>query len=203
MATKKAIAIKASAKKTATKKASTKKTSTIKEGARDRRRDAPPPQPVEGSKLAREIAALAKLTKTQLWKRHKEVFGTESRSCNTKQLVDVIARRLVEQGKAPKATKPSESGESATESAAKVRAKTETSKRDPRTPKVGTVIEREHNGKVHKVKVLEDGFEYAGQKYRSLSGLAKEITGAIWNGWAWFGLVKHPSATKKGATDAA
>ena len=204
MATKKANAIKASAKKAATKKAAAKKTATIKEGARDRRRDVAPKQPVEGSKLAREIASLAKLTKTQLWKRHKEVLGTESRSCNTKQLVDVIARRLVEQGKAPKVTKPSEGGEStttatATESAAKI----ERGKRDPRTPKVGTVIEREHNGKVHKVKVLDDGFEYAGQKYRSLSGLAKEITGAIWNGWVWFGLVKHPSATKTGATDAA
>ena len=209
MATKKANATKATAKKAATKKAAAKKTATIKEGARDRRRDAAPPQPVEGSKLAREIAGLATLTKTQLWKRHKEVFGTESRSCNTKQLVDVIARRLVEQGKAPKATKPSEGDESTTaattESATKVNAKpkTETGKRDPRTPKVGTVIEREHNGKVHKVKVLDDGFEYAGQKYRSLSGLAKEITGAIWNGWVWFGLVKHPSAAKKGATDAA
>jgi hypothetical protein len=41
--------------------------------------------------------------------------------------------------------------------------------RDPRLPAVGTVLERAHNDVVHKVKVLDDGFEYRGERHRSLS----------------------------------
>ena len=40
------------------------------------------------------------------------------------------------------------------------------------------------------VTVLDDGFEYDGQVYRSLSAIAKEITGTVWNGPAFFGLRK-------------
>jgi hypothetical protein len=175
-------------------------------GARDRRREVPLPEPKEGSKLAREIAKLAKLTKSQLWKRHEEVFGHEARSSNTKQLVDVIARRLVEQAndKGKKATPAAPDAESTADSAS--RAAVSIAPRDPRLPPVGTVLEREHNGYVHKVTVLEDGFEYEGNKHQSLSGLAKLITGAIWNGWVWFGLVKRPESkpeSKKGASHAA
>ena len=36
--------------------------------------------------------------------------------------------------------------------------------------------------------VLERGFEYTGQVFRSLSGIAREITGTPWNGFAFFGL---------------
>jgi hypothetical protein len=186
-------------KKATTKmKASAKKAASTRAGTRDKRRDAPVQEPAEGTKVAREIASLAKLGKTELWKRHKEVFGHETRSCNTKHLRNVIARRLVElaggkKAKAPKSEESAANGTAATSGSTGVR--------DPRLPKVGTVLKREHKGKVHEVKVLEDGFEYRGQSYRSLSGLAKEITGAIWNGWVWFGLVTRP-ALKKETADA-
>ncbi len=39
---------------------------------------------------------------------------------------------------------------------------------------------REWNGRAHTVMVEEDGFSYAGQSYRSLSAIAREITGARW-----------------------
>ena len=180
-------------KKKATAKGSKKNVKVeSSKGARDKRREVPLPEPAEGSKLAREIGKLAKLTKTQLWARHKEVFGHETRSCNTKHLVNVIARRLVEQG--------NEKGKKPTSTAAT--RSTPSTPRDPRLPKVGTVLEREHNGYVHKVTILEDGFEYEGKKHRSLSGIAKLITGAIWNGWVWFNLQKRPAA-KKGPSHAA
>jgi hypothetical protein len=38
------------------------------------------------------------------------------------------------------------------------------------------------------VAVLDDGFEFEGQKYKSLSAVAKAITGAHWNGYHFFGL---------------
>jgi hypothetical protein len=55
---------------------------------------------------------------------------------------------------------------------------------------VGTVITRMHKEKEHQVKVLADGFEYRGQCYRSLSKVARTITGTNWNGLAFFGLTK-------------
>ncbi|MDA0782798.1 MAG: DUF2924 domain-containing protein [Proteobacteria bacterium] len=50
----------------------------------------------------------------------------------------------------------------------------------------GTKICREHDGIMHQVEVLRDGFEYNGQKFRSLSAIAKKITGTHWNGPAFF-----------------
>ena len=61
---------------------------------------------------------------------------------------------------------------------------------DNRTPPPGSVISREYKGHEVAVKVLDDGFEYGGQVYRSLSAIAKEITGTTWNGPSFFGLRK-------------
>ena len=55
-------------------------------------------------------------------------------------------------------------------------------------PKTGTRYVREHNGKLHEVTVLDDGFEYEGESYRSLTEIAKAITGTKWSGPAFFGL---------------
>jgi hypothetical protein len=52
----------------------------------------------------------------------------------------------------------------------------------------GTQIVREYQGVEHRVTVLEDGFEYAGKPYRSLSAIARTITGTRWNGLVFFGL---------------
>ena len=47
---------------------------------------------------------------------------------------------------------------------------------------------REWQGRRHEVEVLEKGFRYAGADYRSLSQVAREITGTRWNGLRFFGL---------------
>jgi hypothetical protein len=54
-------------------------------------------------------------------------------------------------------------------------------------PKVGTRYVREYNGKLHEVTVLDAGYEYEGSTYRSLTEIAKVITGAKWSGPAFFG----------------
>ena len=61
--------------------------------------------------------------------------------------------------------------------------------RDPRLPKVGTTITKEWHGKKLLVRVLENGFEYDGKSFRSLSGLARHITGQIINGYGFFALL--------------
>ena len=55
-------------------------------------------------------------------------------------------------------------------------------------PLAGTRLVREWNGQRHEVTAVEGGFEYNGRRYRSLSAVAKAITGAHWSGPQFFGL---------------
>lgn len=54
--------------------------------------------------------------------------------------------------------------------------------------KPGSTLLRDWNGREHSVRVLEDGFDYQGQHYRSLSQIARTITGAHWSGPRFFAL---------------
>lgn len=66
----------------------------------------------------------------------------------------------------------------------------------PTAVKPGTRLVREWNGDTHTVLVHADGVEWRGKRYRSLSMVAREITGAHWSGPRFFGLT-----SKKGAVD--
>ncbi len=62
--------------------------------------------------------------------------------------------------------------------------------RDKRIPPPGTVLLRTYKGQKIAVTVLESGFEWQGREYRSLSAIAKEVTGAHWNGVRFFNLTR-------------
>ena len=53
---------------------------------------------------------------------------------------------------------------------------------------VGTKLVREFKGEKHEVKVLDNGYEYSGKIYKSLSAIANYITGTRWNGKVFFGV---------------
>ena len=55
-------------------------------------------------------------------------------------------------------------------------------------PIAGTRLIREYQGVEHCATVLQDGFEWQGRPYRSLSAIARAITGTRWNGLTFFGL---------------
>jgi Protein of unknown function (DUF2924) len=57
-----------------------------------------------------------------------------------------------------------------------------------RLPIAGTRLIREWQGIEHVVTVRSDDFEYQGRPYKSLSAIARAITGVRWNGWVFFGL---------------
>lgn len=63
--------------------------------------------------------------------------------------------------------------------------------------RAGARLMREWNGRMHTVTAEEEGFTYAGRNYRSLTAIAREITGARWSGPRFFGL-----ARKKDTSDA-
>ncbi|MDP8265926.1 MAG: DUF2924 domain-containing protein [Candidatus Aceula meridiana] len=58
--------------------------------------------------------------------------------------------------------------------------------RDTRLPIPGAIIRKEYKGQILEVKVLEKGFEYQGQAYRTLSAVATAVTGIHWNGYLFF-----------------
>jgi len=146
--------------------------------------------------LAAQIEALRKLTTAELKGRYRKVFGEATKSNNKPYLLKRIAFRLQEKkygGLSPRARQRAEQlGKDAP-----IRRRPDLKKggltperpRDPRLPKVGTVLRREFGGKEHTATVLSDGFDYRGKHFRSLSAVAKAVTGTSWNGYGFFGLL--------------
>ncbi len=62
-------------------------------------------------------------------------------------------------------------------------------------PIKGTRLLREWQGVEQVVTVTADGFEWQGRPYKSLSAIARAITGTRWNGWVFFGLKNHRGRT--------
>jgi hypothetical protein len=59
---------------------------------------------------------------------------------------------------------------------------------DERLPRPGSLLTRRYKGRTLQVEVLEHGFAYDGQVYRSLSAVAKAVTGSHCNGYLFFRL---------------
>lgn len=64
---------------------------------------------------------------------------------------------------------------------------------DTARAKPGTRLIRSWQGKTHTVTIEESGYQYQGRRYRSLSEIARLITGTRWSGPLFFGLKKRPS----------
>lgn len=154
--------------------------------------------------LARNIGALQDLGLAELRGRYLEVYGEEARSKNLPYLRKKIAFRVQEQmeGGLSSAAKDRLEELSSIEAASETQrlerrppltaalgAPKKQEGRDLRLPKAGCSISREFKGFLHEVQVLEGEFIYRGRSYRSLSAIAKEITGTPWNGFLFFGLI--------------
>jgi hypothetical protein len=157
--------------------------------------------------IAEEIRKLPRMTVGQLRTRYEEVFGETTRSCNKTYLWRRIAWRIQEKaegGLSERARRRAE--ELADESDLRTRLPREAfgavpvprgrvmtvpmpPPADGRLPTPGSVLRREYRGRVLEVIVLEKGFEFDGKVYRSLSAVAKAVTGSHWNGFSFFGLV--------------
>ena len=64
---------------------------------------------------------------------------------------------------------------------------------DARLPLPGTILLREYKGRSLQVRVLPQGFEYEGEIFKSLSAVAKQITGSHCNGYLFFRLNQETS----------
>jgi hypothetical protein len=64
-------------------------------------------------------------------------------------------------------------------------------RREIRLPGPGTTVRRTYKGREIAVRILDDGFEFDDRRYRSLTAIAKLVTGAHWNGLLFFGLIRQ------------
>ena len=136
--------------------------------------------------LTAEIAGLSKASVEDLRERWKTLYGTEPLGHFGRSLmIRTIAYRLQE--KAFGGLKPS-----TRRLLARVAEETAAGSSPKRLPvrkaQSGTVLIREWQGTTHRVTMLDDGVSFNGKRYRSLSEVAREITGSCWSGPRFFGL---------------
>ena len=160
--------------------------------------------------VGKEVAALQRMTVKELREKYADAFGEETNANNKSWLVKRIAWRLqaLAEGDlserarqraaelandadlrlSPPKAKPA--------SAAPERTKTASLRLtlDDRLPLPGTIITRQYKGQKLQVKVLPQGFEFEGEVYKSLSAVAKAITGAHCNGYLFFRLNQNGGA---------
>jgi hypothetical protein len=149
-----------------------------------------------------EVLALQRMTPTELREKYLEVFGEPTRSGNKEFLRKRLAWRIQSLGEGGLSERARRRAEELARDA-------DIRTTPPRTPSVaeravarsvpvpvagdrlplpGAVLTREYRGQLIEVTVLPKGFEWDGTIYRSLSAVAKAVTGSHWNGHLFFGL---------------
>ena len=172
-----------------------------------------PPYP-EDPEVLRQLAELREMTVKELQEKHLELYGFPTRSRHKQQLFKRLCWRVQELkwGGLSERTKrrleeiaddldarflpPRLSGSPGTGHREVVH---HVSSGGRMSLSPGTVLSREYGGQEHRVTALAKGFEYEGSVYRSLSAVAREITGTQWNGKLFFGLTKRKPRRREAA----
>jgi hypothetical protein len=140
----------------------------------------------DSQKLANELTGLSRLSDEKLNGHFKIMYrANPPRRMRRSLLIQALAYRMQE--KALGGLKP------ATRRLLAVVADDATARRTSclmpeRKIKPGTTLLREWHGVQHRLTVLEDGVQFGGERYRSLSEVARKITGSCWSGPLFFGL---------------
>ncbi|GAB6188170.1 DUF2924 domain-containing protein [Thermopirellula anaerolimosa] len=150
--------------------------------------------------VEKELAALRRMSVGELRVRYVEVFGEPTRSRHKQWLIKRILWRmqaLAEGDLSERARRRAEELANdanlrlrppRTPAASQTQAVPAAAGRDSRLPPPGTILTRPYKGETLQVKVLPQGFEYEGQVHKSLSAVAKAITGSHCNGYLFFRL---------------
>lgn len=157
-----------------------------------------------------EIEELGSSNVAALKKRYRELFSEESKSSNKQFLFRRIAWRLQADAEGDLSERARRrAAEIADDRDLRIRAPKEffaqpdsasvsmdrtRPPKDYRLPRPGTLLTRRVGNRQIVVQVLKDGFEYETRRYRSLSAIAREVTGTRWNGLLFFGLAERRNA---------
>jgi DUF2924 family protein len=138
------------------------------------------------STLAR-VAALKTTPTPDLKRLWRELFDTEPPPYNRRFLESRLAYRIQELAYGGLKPETIERLEALGEQLDGGKISVRKNRADVR-PIAGTRLIREWQGVGHCVTVRDDGYEWQGRPYKSLSAIARTITGTRWNGWTFFGL---------------
>jgi len=156
--------------------------------------------------VGKEFARLRRMTVAQLREKYAEVTGEETRSRHKDYLIRRIAWRLQANAEgdlserarrramelaADSDVRLTAPRNKAVPAAGRMKVATLHISQDDRLPMPGAVLTRRYKGRTIEVRVLPDGFEYEGEVYKSLSAVARAVTGTHWNGYHFFQLGKH------------
>jgi hypothetical protein len=159
--------------------------------------------------VPKELAAIQRMSVSQLRERYAEVFGEATTTGNRTWLIRRIAWRIQANAEGDLSERARQrAAELARDADLRITAPKEKpavlpmtrggtragtlprERQDDRLPPPGTVLTRKYKGGTVQVKVLASGFEYDGEVYGSLSAVAKAVTGSHCNGFLFFGLTK-------------
>ena len=154
--------------------------------------------------VEKEVAALRAMSVGQLCERYAELFGEGSRTRHKAYLIRRIAWRLQANAEGDLSERARRRAEKLADDAeVRVTPPREFDRRlrpggvstqptiattDRRLPSPGTAIVRKYKGQTLRVLVLPDGLEFDGDRYKSLSAVAKAVTGSHCNGYRFFNL---------------
>jgi Protein of unknown function (DUF2924) len=147
--------------------------------------------PTRRTELSPRIAALNELTAQQLRDEWRRLYRGQPPRLSRDLLIRTIAYRMQElaYGGLSKATQ--RKLDALTK---ELKGKGSIFVTPDKSLRSGTRLVREWRGKTHTVVVTEDGFEYAGKTFPSLTKIAHAITGAHWSGPRFFGLIRKPAS---------
>jgi hypothetical protein len=154
--------------------------------------------------IEKEVAALHAMSVGQLCERYAALFGEGSRTRHKAYLVRRIAWRLQAIAEGDLSERARRRAEELADDAEvrvtpprgcdrrprpdRASATPTIASTDPRLPSPGTAIVRKYKGQTLRVLVVPDGLEFDGNRYKSLSAVAKAVTGSHCNGYRFFRL---------------
>ena len=140
--------------------------------------------------VLQELAELQDMPHAALKDRWRSLYGTEPPAYKRQHMVRRLAYRIQELAYGGLSDETKAELERIAEEDERRRQGVRAQRRKPKSthPLPGTRLVREWNGQRHEVTAIEGGFEYDGRRYKSLSAIAKAITGAHWSGPQFFGL---------------
>ena len=158
--------------------------------------------------VEKELAALRRMSVDDLRLRYAEVFGETTNGRHKDWLVKRIIYRMQVEAEgdlserarrraaelandADLRRQPPKSPTTKPVSPSRTKTARLRTNADSRVPLPGSTITREYKGETLEVKVLPSGFEYEGEAYKSLSAVAKKITGSHCSGYLFFRLTKN------------
>ncbi len=154
------------------------------------------------AELNRHIDQLRQMTTAQLQLKYRELFGQASHSNHKDYLFRRVAWRMqavAEGGLSERASAYAReiaadpdlrlcAPKKPIEIQPAVRLANASRQLDPRVPPPGTQLIKRYKDETLTVTVLEDGYQYGDRIYKSLSAIARQVTGTQWNGYVFFGL---------------